>query len=93
MTLGSGEERHSRGRRSPRILAQPRRADFPKKRKARPRKIFLFRFSEMYALVPPSRLGKRGVTRRHERGVRDAMDAAGSSRRMMLAVDGKSAWS
>src|SRR5690348_1244664 len=61
--------------------------------KPRSAKILFFRFSETYGLVVPSRLGKRGVTRRHERGVRDAMDAAASVRRMMFAADGEGVWS
>jgi hypothetical protein len=69
-----------------------RRAGLPKSSQAHAREMFIFRFSEKYALLPQSRLGKRGGRVVTNAG-RDAMDAGDITRRVMLNADGKSAWS
>ena len=55
-------------------------------------KIFCFRLSEICGCVRASRTHERGVTRRHERGARDAMDANGSADERRLAY-GEGVWS
>ena len=61
---------------------------------APPRKIFRFYRSANQSYGPPRPAPVRGAYRdRHGRGVRDAMDALGSSRRARPEADGKAVWS